>query len=194
MAAAPFASYAVNSSYKAHTNLLAKASMHIKTSRVHVELRMALLRQCAFILKSFVLKLFVLQLLVPGIRIRTKLQELLCKTFIPLHTYHVQCSQLEPAPSIEFCPVLHKKLHDKLMSCPACKQCYRVRRTALCTADQVLCPRYPESCASHSPCCLTGLQLELDCHAGRRPNENLDTAVQTLDQVAHQLRLDVAIC
>ena len=57
-----------NSSSKAHEILLTKMIMHVSTIHIHVELRMASLRQCAFNLKPSVLKLFVLKPLASKIR------------------------------------------------------------------------------------------------------------------------------
>ena len=40
---------------------------------------------------------------------------------------------------------------------------------------------------------VTGLQLELDCFAGKHPHRNLHAAVQTQDKVQYRLCLDVIV-
>ena len=68
-----------NSSSKAHTKLLAKPIMHVKTIRVH-KLGMALLREGAFVLKLFSIKLLGLKTLA------TKSKALLIRWYA-LHPY-----------------------------------------------------------------------------------------------------------
>ena len=82
-----------NSSSKAHTKLLAKPIMHVKTIRVH-ELDMALLHEGAFVLKLSVFKLFNLKLL--GLKTPATKNKALLIRWYALHPYTESLASRSP--------------------------------------------------------------------------------------------------